>query len=404
MTNQVKALEGIRVLDLGQFLSAPRCGQLLAELGAEVIKIEPAQGDTMRLLMKLAGAEKVLGAVNTNKRGMKLNLKSPEGPEILRRLVARCDALLENFVPGTMERLELGYESLAGHNPKLVYASISGFGITGELGDRPAFDIIAQATSGIMDALDLAHRPPPVFFADLVSGAYAALGIVAALFSRERTGEGQRVDISMQDVMYAHHFRAQTLRALGEDQDTTSQILGRSIDHLMTDPDSPLPFWNSYLAQDGFVAVVALTEGQWKRLMETIGQPDLLKDARFSNFVTRIRNAAAGVEVVSEWVSNRTVNEVVDTLAAARVPCGKVCATADVNDDAQLGEREMFRTVEHPRLGEIGVPGSVLKMSRTPGTIDRPHPDLGQHTEEILRDLLDPSEEEIAAWKKSGAI
>ena len=404
MAKQTKALEGIRVLDLGQFLSAPRCGQLLAELGADVIKIEPGQGDTMRLLMKLAGAEKVLGAVNTNKRGMKLDLKSAQGPSILKRLVARSDVLLENFVPGTMGRLGLGYDTLTEVNPKLVYASISGFGITGELGDRPAFDIIAQATSGIMDALDLAHRPPPVFFADFVSGAYAALGIMAALFARERTGEGQRVDISMQDVMYAHHFRAQTLRALGDDQETTSQILGRSIDHLMTDPDNPLPFWNSYLAKDGFVAVVALTEGQWRRLMETIGRSDLVQDARFSNFVTRIRNAAEGVEIVSEWVSNRNADDVVESLAAARVPCGKVCPTAEVNRDSQLGEREMFQRVRHERLGEIGVPGSVLKLSRTPGEVVRPHPDLGEHTEEVLREVLEATDTELADWKKAGAI
>lgn len=399
-----RALEGIRVLDLGQFLSAPRCGQILAELGADVIKVEPAQGDTMRLLMMLAGADRVLSVVNTNKRGLKLNLRSPGGPELLQKLVGAADVLLENFVPGTMARLGLGYDALSQLNPRLIYASISGFGTTGAQGGRPAFDIIAQATSGIMDAIEMPDRPPPVFFADLVSGAYAALGIVTALFVRERTGQGQRVDISMQDVMYAHHFRAHTLRALGDDQERSSAILGRSIDHLLTDADHPLPFWNSYLARDGFVAVVALTEGQWQRLMKAVGREDLLKDARLANFVARIRNAAMGVEVLAEWVASRTADEVVEVLTAARVPCGKVCTTAAANQDAQLAERDMYRVVDHPRLGEIGVPGSVLKMSRTSGAVAAPHPDLGQHTEQVLRDLLDATDEDIAGWRKTGAI
>jgi CoA:oxalate CoA-transferase len=399
-----RALGGIRVLDLGQFLSAPRCGRILAELGADVIKVEPAQGDTMRLLMMLAGADKVLSVVNAGKRGLKLNLKSAGGPELLRKLVAASDVLLENFVPGTMERLGLGWDDLSRINPRLIYASISGFGTTGPRGDRPAFDIIAQATSGIMDALEMPDRPPPVFFADLVSGAYAALGIMAALFARERSGHGQRIDVSMQDVMYAHHFRAHTLRALGDDLERSSRILGRSIDHLLTDADDPLPFWSSYLASDGFVAVVALTEGQWARLMRAVGREDLVKDPRLSSFVARVRNAALGVEVLSEWVGSRTADEVVEVLTAARVPCGKVCSTPAANEDPQLAERGMYHTVRHTRLGEIGVPGPALKMSRTPTTVESPHPDLGQHTEDVLRDLLEASDEDLAGWRKAGAI
>ena len=398
------ALEGIRVLDLGHFLSAPRCGQILAELGASVVKIEPPQGETMRILMSLAGAERILSVVNTNKRGITLNLKSESGRALFKELVKVSDVVVENFSYGTMEQMGLDYEHLAEVNPRLVYASISGFGDTGPEKDRAAFDIIAQATGGIMGALDVRDRPPGVFFADLVSGAYAAMGIAFALLVRERTGKGQRIDISMQDVMYAHHFQAHSIRALGESAAETTGILGRPIEKLMTDHDNPLPFWNSYRARDGYVAIVALTDRQWERLIRAIGREDLLDDARFSNFVTRIHNAAAGVEILSEWAGKRTVAEIVQTLTASRVPCGKVCSTDDVNADPQLGERGMLSQVDHPQLGPIGVPGSVLKMSMTPGEVSSAHPNHGEHTEEVLKELLDVGDDEIAEWRADGAI
>jgi crotonobetainyl-CoA:carnitine CoA-transferase CaiB-like acyl-CoA transferase len=398
------ALSGVRVLDLGQFLSAPRCGQILAEHGADVVKIEPGQGETLRLLVTVAGAERVLSCINTNKRGLRLDLRSPAGRELFLELVKAADVLLENFTPGTMERMGLGYDSLAEANPRLVYASITGYGQTGPLRDRPAFDIIAQASSGIMDALGLAQRPPPIFFADLVSGAYAALGVVMALFARARTGRGQRVDVSMQDVMYAHHFRAHSHRALGEHEARATAVLGRSIDNLMTDPDNPLPFWNSYLAADGFVAVVALTDSQWRRLMQAVGRDDLNADPRFANFVTRVRNAAAGIEALSGWMAARTAAEAVDALTAARVPCARVCPTSEVNADPQLAAREMLASVEHPRLGRIDVPGTAIKLSATPGRVARPHPDLGGHTREVLAELLGMGDDELARWKERGAF
>lgn len=398
------ALSGVRVLDLGQFLSAPRCGQLLAEHGADVIKVEPGQGDTLRLLTTISGAERVLSCVNTNKRGLRLDLRSRAGRDLLLELAAVSDVLVENFAPGTMERMGLGYDALAARNPRLVVASIAGFGQTGPLRDRPAFDIIAQASAGIMDALDLSSRPPPIFFADLVSGAYAALGVVMALFARTRTGRGQHIDVSMQDVMYAHHFRAHATRALGDAGARAVRVLGRSLDNLMTNPDDPLPFWNSYLASDGFVAIVAMTDDQWQRLMEAVGRADLAADPRFSNFVTRVRHAAAGVEVLSSWAAARTAAEVVEALTAARVPCARVCPTAEVNDDPQLAARGMLGRVDHPRLGAIGVPGTAIKLSATPGGVTRPHPDLGGHSREVLRELLGLDDDGYDAWKRKGAF
>ncbi|HEO70794.1 MAG TPA: CoA transferase [Candidatus Hydrogenedentes bacterium] len=398
------ALEGIRILDLGHFLAAPRCGQILGELGATVVKIEPPQGETMRILMSLAKAERILAVVNTNKRGISLNLKSDAGQALFLKLVAAADVVLENFGSGTMDRLGLGYGHLAEVNPGLVYASISGFGNTGPQKNRGAFDIIAQATSGIMDALGLPDRPPGIFFADLVSGAYAAMAIVAALFVREKTGKGQQIDISMQDVMYAHHFRAHAVQALGDAAEETTGMLGRSVDNLLTDHEHPLPFWNTYRTKDGHVAIVALTDRHWERLMKAIGHENLLDDARFANFITRIHNAPAGVEILSRWAADRTVDEVVRVLNECDVPCGKVCSTQDVKVDPQLAERGMVNEVQHSLSGPIRVPGSALKMSVTPGEISRPHPGLGEHTEEVLREFLDMDDEEIAEWKSRGAI
>lgn len=400
-----KPLRGIRVLELGVFLSAPRCGRILAEQGAEVIKVEPPTGEPMRMLMTLTGAERVLAAINAGKRGVTINLKTEQGQQLLRDLCQQSDVLLENHVPGTLERLGLGYEALHQLNPRLIYASISGFGQTGPLCDRPAFDIIAQATSGIMQATGRPDRPPPIFFADLVSGAYAATAIGFALFDRERTGAGRRVDISMQDVMYAHHFSAHTERALGAAAAQVEAILGRSIDRLISDPERPLPFWNSYQAKDGYVAVVALTDGQWQRLMDAIGQPELKTDPRFSNFVTRVKNAGDGVAIIAGFIAERSVAEVVELLTQARVPCGAVAHKEQVNADPQLQARGMLVTADSPRTGPVEIPGSALRLDPEPeDTEPIPHPALGEHTEAVLAELLGLSDERIAALRKARAI
>jgi len=233
-------LSGIRVLELGVFLAAPRCARILAEEGAEVIKVEPPTGEPMRVLMALTGAERVLSAVNAGKKGITLDLRTEAGRRLLLELAAVSDVLVENHVPGSLDRLGVGWEALQEVNPRLVYASLSGFGHTGPLADRGAFDIIAQATSGIMALSGRPELPPPVPFADLVAGAYAASAIGLSLFARERTGRGRRVDVSMQDVMYVHHFRAQSERALGEEAARVESLLGRSIHDLFWDADRPV--------------------------------------------------------------------------------------------------------------------------------------------------------------------
>ena len=399
-----KALSGIRVLDLTQFLSGPRCTQLLAEQGAEVIKIEGPAGETMRILMVLSGAERVLSTINRNKKGVVINLQGEEGRSVFKALVARSDVVVENFSPGYMEKLGLDYPRLQSINPGIIYASISGFGQTGPRSGRTAFDLIAQATGGIMHANHMEDRPPGVFFGDLVSGAYCALGILTALLHRERGGPGQLIDISMQDVMYFHNFQAHSRRSLAPVEEEVAGILGKPIDQLMTDRENPLPFWNAYQARDGYVALVALTDTQWNRLMEAIGRADLVGDERFSNFIQRIHNAQAGLEILTAWAAERTVAEIIEAMDKARIPCGPVQDTEALNSDDQLAARGMLAEAEHPRLGVIGVPGTAIKLTGSPGEAPVPCPDLGEHTDEVLRSVLDYSDQEIAQLRKAGAI
>ena len=397
-------LKGVRVLDLSQFLSGPRCTQLLAQAGAEVIKIEPPGGETMRLLTLVTGTERMLSLINGNKKSVVLDLKRPEARELFRGLVRVSDVVVENFAPGAMERMGLEYESLKRDNPRLIYATISGFGKTGPYLDRLAFDIIAQATGGIMAANEREDRPPAIFFADLVSGAYCANGVLLALWHREKTGAGQMVDISMQDVMYFHHFPAQCHRALESVQEEIRGIMGKPLDKMFSDPENPVPFWYSYRARDGYVVIVALTDGQWDRLLQAIGRPDLVGDERFGNIVARVKNAREGLAILSPWMAEHTVGEIVEGLHRARVPCGPVLDKAEVNRHPQLRARQMLLETTHPRLGVIPVPGCPIRLTESPCRVTTACPDLGAHTEEVFRDLLSLSQEELLGLRSRGII
>jgi CoA:oxalate CoA-transferase len=399
-----KVLEGIRILDLSQFLSGPRCTQILAQAGAEVIKIEPPVGETMRLLTMATGTERMMSLVNPNKKCIVLDLKQEIGRDIFRRLVKVSDVVVENFAPGTMDRMGLGYEALKGLHQGLIYAAISGFGRSGPYQDRLAFDIIAQATGGIMSANEREDRPPAIFFADLVSGAYCANGILMALLHRERTGIGQLVDISMQDVMYFHHFPAQCQRALEVVKEEIRGIIGKPLDKLFSDPENPVPFWNSYRARDGYVVVVALTDSLWNRFMEAIGRSDLIGDQRFLNIVGRVKNAREGIEIVSSWMRNHTVQEIVHIMYQAKVPCAPVLNKEQVNEDPQLKAREMHLERDHPRLGRVAIPGCPIKLTETPCEVEAPCPDLGTHSEQVLKALLKLSQKEISELRAQRVI
>jgi len=400
----MKALEGIRVLDLSQFLSGPRCSQVLALLGAEVIKIESKAGDTMRLLMAMCGSERAMSTLHQNKKSVVLDINVDEGKQTLLEMVKKADILVENFAPGILARRGLDAKTILDLKPDLIYVSISGFGHTGPMSERTAFDIIAQATGGIMYANHTEHIPPGAFFGDLNTGAYAAMSAMAALRVRDKTGKGQAIDISMQDVMYFHNFWCFSDMANQGHKDEMEGILGRSLEQLMSDTDNPMPFWNSWKAKDGYVVTVALTDSQWNRFMKLIGHEELLDDPRFNNFIARIQNSDAGLDYIIPWFAERTVDEVIETLSAERIPCGRVADYDHVNSDPQLKARGMFASVDHPRLGTFGVPNLPMGMSEGQDEVRSACPDLGVDTEEVLKELLGLDDADLARLKKAGAI
>ena len=399
-----RPLEGVIALDLSQFLSGPRCAQILALMGARVIKVETPMGDTMRLLMSLLGSERALSTIHQNKEAIVVNWHTAEGARIIRELSKRSDIFIENFAKGILEKSGLSYSDLSRENSKLIYVSITGFGHTGPLCERTAFDIIAQATAGIMWAQGNPDRPPGVFFGDLVSGAYAAIGAISALWQRANTGKGQHIDISMQDVMYFHNFWALADRANGPDREVVTSRLGRTLASFLTDQEHPLPFWNSYRARDGYIVIVALTDQQWNRFMEVIGKPEIIHDDRFNDIVSRVRNADAGVAIVSAWVSQRTTDEVERLLTDARIPCGKVKDFDELFEDQQLRQRGMFAGAAHPVYGVVDSCGFPIKMSESELKVATGCPELGQDTTKVLNELLGYDDKKIARLRKQGAI
>jgi crotonobetainyl-CoA:carnitine CoA-transferase CaiB-like acyl-CoA transferase len=271
------------------------------------------------------------------------------------------------------------------------------------LADRTAFDLIAQATGGTMYANHQPDRPPGVFFADLCAGAFAAIGILAALYERQQTGRGKLIDVSMQAVMYFHNFWAFSERATAPDRENIRGILGGSMQSLLSDPDNPMPFWNSYVAADGHVAIVALTDRQWRALMDVIGRPDMADDPRFANLVERIRHAPDATRIVSAWTAARPVSEVVSALAARQIPCGPVNDYDALNQDPQLAARGMLATAAHLAYGEVAVPGFPLQFDGQTAPI-KPGPELAEHTDAVLRDWLNLPDEEIITLRKRGII
>ncbi len=402
------ALEGIKVLDLTQFLSGPRCTQLLADMGADVIKVEPPLwGETMRLMLTpIPGLDRAFSNWNRNKRGITLNLRDSRSHEIYWKLVDGADVVVENFAPGFMDKRGLTWEEHKKRNPRLIFCSISGFGRTGPYRDRVAFDLIAQAAGGIMYAQKTPDMTPGVFFGDFVSGAYAAMGILAAIISREKTGEGQMVDISMQDVMYFHNFRAIEERSTEPIKNTIENTLGETIEDIFTGEDRPFPCWYSYATKDDYVAFVCLTDRQWDTVVkEIMGRPDLSSEnAEYSNMVERVKNRDNYLDEFRNWFAHRTAREVEDTMVEHKIPCSVVKNNEQVNRDPQLSERGMHLELEHPRYGKIPTPGAPIKLSETPGEVRHVAPDLGQHNSEIYRDFLGISEEELKKLKDEGIV
>ncbi len=399
-----RPLSGIRVIGLEQYMSGPYCTMLLADAGAEVIKIErPGSGDPRRAIppfVEKEGRKKAGGylSYNRNKKSLALNLRSQAGQEILRRLVIKADVVVENLRPGATAKMKLDYDSLQPLNQRLIYAVISGFGrlpgYQSDYSDRPAFDIVAEAMSGVMDLIGFADKPPTYSLyglADVYSGQIAAYGIMQALFMRERTGQGQLVDVSMLDNMLALNERMVTLYSL------TGQAPQRGrLQHL----------WprGAFQCQDGYVALNVPDDLIWQRLAKTIGRPDLVDDPRSADGTSRAANAEVLQPLIEGWMADKTRAEVVETLNAAGVPTGPVYNAQDVFEDDHFRQRHMLLDIDDPDVGPHTFARTTPHLSSAPDIRAAPAPNLGQHTRAILEELLGYSETDVDRLVEQGVV
>jgi crotonobetainyl-CoA:carnitine CoA-transferase CaiB-like acyl-CoA transferase len=397
-------LEGIRVIDVTQFIAGSRCAQILADMGAEVVKVEPPEGDTLRMLFSLTpGAERNYSVLNRNKYGLAVDMRKPAGRQIILRLATLSDILIHNLIPGTLERLGLGYADIKSRRDEIIYAAISGFGAFGKAPERAAFDIVAQATSGQLWNSQESFRVPDNYWGDFMTGAYAAIAILLALIQRMKTGQGQYIDISMQDVMYFNNYRALMDKGLGPVMTDIERQLGRRPRDVLNSSDR-MPFYGFFKAKDGKVAIVSTTTRQWKELTEIIGHAEMATDPRFDNLIAQIQNHEQAVRLIEEWTSAHTAKEVIALLEGKKIPCGIAYTLEEVNADENLRQRGMFQHVHHEQYGDIDIPGLPFKFSAAEGGIRMPAPGLGEHSRLILEQWLWYTAEEIDELYKQGAI
>jgi len=381
------ALEGMRVLEITQVMSGPFCGLLLADLGADVIKVEKPQGDDSRRMVPptINGESAPFMAINRNKRGISIDLKTDEGREVFRQLAARADVLIENFRPGTMDGLGLGYDELSAGHPELIYCSISGFGQTGPYRDRGGFDLVAQAMSGMISITGNPGEPPVkvgVPIADLNAGIYASYAILAAHIHRLKTGEGQRIDTSLLEASLAYTFwESAIFFATGANPPPMGSA------HRLSAP------YQVFKAADGHIALGGANQSNWRKLCEAIGRPDLLEDSRFGTNGDRTTNQRELAAVLESVFVSESVDHWMAVFEDAGVPAGPVYNFEQVYSDPQVIARQMSVEIDHPAAGKTRLIGVPVKLSRTPGRIFRAAPTLGQHTDEILAEIgLSPDE------------
>ena len=391
-------LHGMRVLELAQIMAGPTCGVMLADLGADVIKVEKIPGgDDSRGYRepRVNGVSAPFLMLNRNKRGIALDLKSARGREVFLRLVRKADVVIENYRRDTMDKLGLGYESLAAENPRLIYCAITGFGREGPLADRGGFDLVAQGFAGLMAITGEPGRPPaktgnPV--SDINAGLLAAIGVLAAYAERAKSGRGQLVDTSLFEAALQQTFwHASSYFATGQ----SPGPLGSA--HILTAP------YQAFEARDGYINIGGANQSNWERIAEALGHPEWRNDPRFADNTARMQNRDGLADAMNGVLRTRTRAEWMAVFDAAGVPAGPVHSLGEALEHPQTEARGMVVDLVHPDAGATRAIGCPVHLSRTPAQVTRPAPRLGEHTRDVLREA-GYGEDEIDALFKTGAV
>ena len=390
-------LDGIRVIELAHVMAGPVCGLMLADLGADVVKVERPAGDPTRKFVppQQGGEAAAFLMLNRNKRGIALDLKSPDGRNALLRLLADADVLIENYRPGSLARLRLDYASLEVDFPELVYCSISGYGSSGPMAEEGGLDLVAQGYSGIMSITgEGAGRPPVkvgVPLTDIGAGILAALGVASALHRRNQTGRGQHVETSLFEAgLLTTFWQAAIALASGESPGPMGSA------HPLSVP------YEAFRTADGWITLGTPTQTNWDRLPGVLGMPELLDDARFVDNAARLEHREILVDLVQRRLEQQSTAEWLDALGAASIPAGPVLSVGDALHHAQSYARDMLTNVEHPTAGQVPTIGPPIKLSESPASVRGPAPLFGQHTREVLGEAH-YDEAEIESMMSSGA-
>jgi CoA:oxalate CoA-transferase len=401
MSQEMQPLDDIRIIDLTHYINGPYATMLLSYLGAEVIKVEsPRFGDGIRSVYRPPGKKSGLpfALMNFNKRSITLNLKSEEGREIFKRMAQKADVVVENYEAGTMERMGLGYELLRGLNPRLIYASGTGYGQTGPNRDLPAFDPIIQATSGIMAVTGESGGPPlkaGVVMVDVLGAVHLCAGILAAIRQRDRTGQGVSVEISMQEAvlptlaMQIGAFYAMGITSLREGNGSAGGVLAP---------------YNTYPASDGWITIMAAQPARFRELCRLMGKPQIADEPRYAKLAGRSQNREELDRTIADWTRTKTRQELMDELSAAGVLCGIVKELPEVMSEPHLFERGALREVDHPELGRMTIINSPIRMGGEPATPKSPSPALGADNEDFYREELGLTADQVADLRERGVI
>ena len=391
-------LSGLRILDLTRVLAGPYTTMILADLGAEVIKIEqPGIGDESRNFGPFKnGFSLYFMSINRGKKSITLNLKSDRGKQVFKDLLRQCDILIENYRPGTMRKLGLDYDTLSGEFPSLIYAACSGFGQTGPLSEQGAYDMIIQGMGGIISITGEPDKPPVrvgTSISDISAALFTTIGILSALHHRNQTGNGQMVDVAMLDSLVAILENA-IVRYFATNE--IPQPLGAR--HPVITP------FEAYESSDGYIIIAIGNDSLWEKFCRHVGYEELISDDRFCTNADRTENHSDLYPILSNIMGLRTTDDWIESLGTIGVPCGPINSIDEVVNQEQVKAREMITKVAHQLTGIVEIPGVPIKLSDTPGSVDKPAPSLGEHTEEILKNFLDYNAEDIEMLKRESVI